>query len=191
MNKYEGRGFKCEGCRGSFYQLTENFRPTPPMRGDYVELLPKYGVNGHNWYDFPHTEFTIGDNVACVQCGHPIKIDYVVKELERTEKEQERIEHEMQKSNDSGSSGLEVSQGAVEETLPGGSLAGGGDDASGAAVCPRDSDNDGLYHAPDLEDPLLATVLRMTSEGATQTHIAETCGISVYRVRKFQDGNLG
>ena len=75
----KGFTFKCEGCGGTFYELTEKFRPTPPMRGDYVALLPAYGPEGNNWYDFPHTEFTVGDGVMCVQCGEPIRMSYVAR----------------------------------------------------------------------------------------------------------------
>ena len=68
------------------------------MRGDYVELLPQYGPLGYNWYDFPHTEWTIGDNVACVQCGEPIRTGYVLKiaeeHLERLRQEERGEEDE-------------------------------------------------------------------------------------------------
>ena len=58
---YKGITFKCQRCRGVFYELTEKFSNVPPMRGDYVKLIDKYGKNGYNWYDFPHTEWTIGN----------------------------------------------------------------------------------------------------------------------------------
>ena len=62
------------------------------MRGDYVELLPQYGPLGFNWYDFPHTEWTIGDNVACVQCGEPIRTGYVYDLFVRSEEASSQVE---------------------------------------------------------------------------------------------------
>lgn len=180
MNRYEGISFKCSCCSGEFYCLTEKFTPVPPMRGDYVALLPQYGPSGYNWYDFPHTEWTIGDNVACVQCGEPIRMEYVTSFVE------EKIERLRQRAEES-----EIVQGhneIQEETAPvvdverAGTVAHTGID-SGVV-------DNGLYDEVDIEDGLLASVLKMTAAGETQVTIAETCGISVYRVRKLQNGDL-
>lgn len=162
--------------------------PTPPMRGDYVELLPQYGPNGYNWYDFPHNEWTIGDNVACVQCGEPIRMDYVIQKVGQ---ELERLRVQTVTNADiQGSEGVQ-DQGAPDAaSVQADAGASGGDDG----VVLRGDDGSGgdvgLYDEVDMEDGLLASVLRMTAEGQTQAFIAETCGISVYRVRKLQNGDL-
>ena len=188
---YAGLSFKCEGCGGEFYRLTEKFVPTPPMRGDYVELLPRYGVCGYNWYDFPHTEWTVGDNVACVQCGEPIRTCHVISEaVKRLEGLREETGG---KQNISGSSPAAQAGAENENVLQGDAVDGdgaGGTDAGGISPGQHVSEDLGLYDEVDLEDGLLATVLRMTAEGQTQAAIAETCGISVYRVRKLQNGEL-
>ena len=177
MSKFAGFSFPCQHCRGRFYALTEEFRPEPPMRGDYVALLPQYGPSGHNWYDFPHTPWTIGDNVACVQCGEPIRIEYVHELFKKFE-----AEKALQHGNEGG-----VCLGSEGEALEPGGQAVSRVDAGSSASSVADS---GLYGEVDIEDGLLQTVLRMTASGETQAMIAETCGISVYRVRKLQNGEL-
>lgn len=183
-NDYDGIKFKCQRCRGIFYELTEKFCPVPPMRGDYVRLIDKYGKNGYNWYDFPHTEWTIGDNVACVQCGEPIRIDYVLKETRGAvlasigRNEAEKFEA--------------LQDTAVEEDAfpdSGGGYAGCNPDMD--AVSHSDGgDLAGIYGLVDVDDKVGAEVLRLTSGGLTQVEIAEACGISVYRVRKYQTGAI-
>ena len=184
-NDYDGIKFKCQRCRGVFYELTEKFCPVPPMRGDYVRLIDKYGKNGYNWYDFPHTEWTIGDNVACVQCGEPIRMDYVTKEtrgavlanIGRNEAEK-----------------FDALQGGVEEEGGAPSDIGGGYIVRGPdmdTVNSSDiSDLSGIYGTVDVDDKVGTEVLRLTSGGLTQAEIAEACGISVYRVRKYQTGAI-
>lgn len=195
MNKYEGISFKCQGCRGEFYSLTDKFQPTPPMRGDYVELLPLYGVNGYNWYDFQKTEFTVGDNVCCVQCGEPLRVDYITQvaeaEIDRRDRERSR-EREAQESGDVGAT-PEINPGCCEKRAGRDAGAGqaGEESAPGSGgVLGDGADDRGIYASVEIEDNLSAEVLRMTAAGSTQVQIAETCGISVYRVRKFQDGEL-
>ena len=184
-NDYDRIKFKCQRCRGIFYELTEKFRPVPPMRGDYVRLVDKYGKNGYNWYDFPHTEWTIGDNVACVQCGEPIRVDHVLKETrgavlasigrneaEKFEALQDTPDEKEDVSSDSG--GGYVGSNHDMDTV---SSSDGGDLA-------------GIYGLVDVDDKVGAEVLRLTSGGLTQVEIAEACGISVYRVRKYQTGAI-
>lgn len=165
---YAGATFKCQQCRGEYYSLTQAFAPVPPMRGNYVELLPKYGKHGYNWYDFPHNEWTIGDNVACVNCGYPIKMDYVLKNMVIVNEEKDRYD---------AASGV----GEIRENCA---------DSCSRGNDPHICDNNGLYDTVELGDTLLDDVLRMTTSGKTQAEIAETCGISVYRVRKLQNGEL-
>lgn len=172
--------------------------PTPPMRGDYVELLPQYGPQGHNWCDFPHNEWTIGDNVACVQCGEPIRMDYVLhKAAQKQQEEQERIEGlctETGRVEDVHGDPVVQAQGTPDGAHVQDSAVDTGDDVRAVVhddVVPvADNVDVGLYDEVDLEDGLLTTVLKMTAEGQTQMAIAETCGISVYRVRKLQNGEL-
>lgn len=191
MSKFSGFSFTCQGCQGKFYQLTEKFVPTPPMRGDYVELLPQYGPNGYNWYDFPHTEWTIGDNVACVQCGEPIRMEHVVQ---KAVEELERIRTQTSSESDiSGHQNIQATQTQDGTVLQGDVRSCIGVDGSipvDGAPADVDRGDAGLYDEVALEDGLLASVLRMTAEGETQAVIAEACGISVYRVRKLQNGEL-
>lgn len=177
MSKFAGFSFKCQGCGGVFYRLTEKFRPEPPMRGDYVELLPQYGSLGFNWYDFPHTEWTIGDNVACVQCGEPIRTGHVHDLFVRSEEiaANGQAQEEVVVESEAGTG---QAQEEVDASAP--------DAESGADSCADAC----LYDDVEIEDGLLATVLRMTAAGETQVAIAECCGISVYRVRKLQNGDL-
>ena len=176
MSKFAGFSFKCQGCGGVFYRLTEKFRPEPPMRGDYVELLPQYGPLGFNWYDFPHTEWTIGDNVACVQCGEPIRTGYVYDLFVRSEEASSQVE-----KNEEAVVEIEAGDGQAQAEV---------DSSAPDAVSDTGIDADaGLYDDVEIEDGLLATVLRMTAAGETQVAIAECCGISVYRVRKLQNGS--
>jgi hypothetical protein len=191
MSKFTGIPFTCQCCQGKFYRLTERFEPTPPMRGDYVELLPQYGPSGYNWYDFPHTEWTIGDNVACVQCGEPIRMEHV---LQKAVEELERLRTQASsESNISGHQDVQGTQAQDGVVLQGDVLSGGsnaGVVVGGSVVSDVNRGDAGMYDEVDLEDGLLASVLRMTAEGETQAVIAETCGISVYRVRKLQNGDL-
>ena len=154
--------------------MTEEFRPEPPMRGDYVALLPQYGPQGHNWYDFPHTSWTIGDNVACVQCGEPIRVEYVYALFKAFEADGAADNQDFAVQEVGGET-----QAAVV----------GGEGRADSDVCAESVDS-GIYDEVDIEDGLLQTVLRMTASGETQVAIAETCGISVYRVRKLQNGEL-
>lgn len=152
-NKFEGKTFACAGCGGTFYELTDKFSEVPPMRGDYIKLIKKYGPEGHNWYDFPHTEFTVGDNVACVQCGEPVRTSHIMRQI-----------------------GARVFiEGVNWQTLE---------------EKAQDGDGSGMYDSPDVQDRLQARVLEMTAKGYTQSVIAETCEISIYRVRKLQSGDL-
>ena len=48
----------------------------------------------------------------------------------------------------------------------------------------------GIYGLVDVDDKVGTEVLRLTSGGLTQAEIAEACGISVYRVRKYQTGAI-
>lgn len=151
------------------------------MRGDYVELLPQYGPLGFNWYDFPHTEWTIGDNVACVQCGEPIRTGHVHDAFRQAEANQEAAEQ--------GAGSEATNEGEAAETA--GSKDENVEISAPDAVSDTGIDADaGLYDDVEIEDGLLATVLRMTAAGETQVAIAECCGISVYRVRKLQNGEL-
>jgi hypothetical protein len=176
MSKFTGFSFPCQRCRGKFYELTDKFVPTPPMRGDYVALLPKYGPGGYNWYDFPHTQWTIGDNVACVQCGEPIRIEYVYEFFKvQIQQVHEHGNEVGQKSSQKGQTAESVGEGAT---------------VYGDAVSSDTVADGGLYDAIDVEDSLLQTVLRMTTSGETQAAIAEACGVSIYRVRKIQNGEI-
>lgn len=161
------------------------------MRGDYVELLPQYGPLGFNWYDFPHTEWTIGDNVACVQCGEPIRTGYVLKiaeeHLERLRQEERREEdiHGNQGKKETGEGSEVLLQGDADNCGDAGSSVSSSVADNGAC-----GDDNGLYDNVEIEDSLLSNVLKMTAAGETQVAIAECCGISVYRVRKLQNGEL-
>lgn len=82
---FDGFVFPCERCGRKFYELTSKFEAEPPMKGHYVRLRKRYGPSGYNWHDFPKQEWVIGDNVACVGCGHPIKVQYILSCLKKKE----------------------------------------------------------------------------------------------------------
>ena len=82
---FNGFVFPCERCGRKFYELTSKFEAEPPMKGHYVRLRKRYGPSGYNWHDFPKQEWVIGDNVACVGCGHPIKVQYILSCLKKKE----------------------------------------------------------------------------------------------------------
>ena len=156
---FDGIPVKCRGCGGRYHELTAKFVPATAVRGSYLRLLKAYGPSGRGWYDFPHQDWVVGDNVACPQCGTPYRARWLIRCI------------------------IGFLRPAVVE--------GGGDGASmpleevavGDIVAPLTSQIMG-----EDEPGLAAKVLQLTWDGKTQAQIAETCGISVYMVRRFQKG---
>lgn len=175
---------KCRGCGGKFHELTENFRPVPPMRGDYLRMLKKHRNNG--WYAFPERDWVIGDNVQCPQCGTPYSVASILRQLEALGADEQLSKRE---PVEPAAAVPPVAGTPVEDDAePAREASGGGDEAGGL----DDADDSGIYDTPlggdGRVDSLSTRVMQMTRDGHTQTGIAETCQISVYMVRQIQNG---
>lgn len=182
---FEGIPVKCAGCGGWFHELTAKYDPTGPLRGSHLRLTSRYREYG--WYDFPHEDWVVGDNVMCPQCMMPYRAGVVVAQVLIWAEKQEASAHECRQAAgeemDAGTEASEeVGNDAPPETLgdlavPG--VVGVGSDDGGL---PASGDNsDGVTDVADL-------VRKMSWDGATQAEIAKTCGISVYMVREIQNG---
>ena len=167
---------RCRGCGGRFHKLTDKFRSVPPMRGSYLKLLPRW----QGWYAFPERDWVVGDNVQCPQCGTPYTVASILKQLEV---------HNAQTVPDAegGPADTEAdSQGVAQPDAL--------EDVQAEEVDPRiddsadDDDDAGIYADLDGCGDVVATVMRMTREGESQARIAETCQMSIYAVRKIQNG---
>ena len=182
---YEGVPVKCSGCGGWFHELTAKYDPTGPLRGSHLRLTSRYREYG--WYDFPHEDWVVGDNVMCPQCMMPYRAGVVVAQVLIWAEKQEMSAHECKqaasKEVDAGTEAPETfgpdspPEAVGDLAVPG--VVGVGSDDCGL---PAASDNgDGVAGVVDL-------VRKMSWDGATQAEIAKTCGISVYMVREIQNG---
>ena len=68
---FEGIPVKCAGCGGWFHELTAKYNPDGPLRGSYLRLTSRY--RSYGWYDFPHEDWVVGDNIMCPQCMMPYR----------------------------------------------------------------------------------------------------------------------
>lgn len=186
---YEGVPVKCERCGGWFHELTARYDPSGPLRGSYLRLMTRYREYG--WYDFPHEDWVVGDNIMCPQCMMPYRSEAVVAQvLSWVEKQEARVNECKQ------TTGQEMDEGAEEETdedisSPPESIG----DLAVPGVVGIGSDDGGLPAAADCaaagvdgELGVADRVRQMSWDGATQADIAKTCGISVYMVREIQNG---
>ena len=204
-----GMPVRCSGCGGKFHRLSMGFRDEPPMRGSYLQMIPRYRNWG--WYAFPEKDWVVGDNVQCPQCGTPYGFVSVMRQVRVFV--DLALGREGVKSADSCQAGSGVAEG-------GDGAEGGAQDALGRAEFaevqhvegseddgwrPVDTsgidavddpdpasspvEHDSIY-APASNDPrsIQMTVMRMTAEGCTQASIAKTCNMSVYMVRQIQNG---
>ena len=182
---FEGILVKCGSCGGCFHSLTRHFEPVPPMKGHYLRMLPRYRGNG--WYAFPERDWVVGDNVQCPQCGMPYKMESILRQVRR----------HVDSLSAGQDSGLEVQAQGEAPTQADAAGAVAAQSVSGPAAVPAatpaggddpDPDDLGIYDHSLAGDDILSKVMRMTSEGYSQTRIAETCQISVYMVRQIQNG---
>ena len=165
---FEGFRVKCGNCGGWFHELTALYRNDGTLRGSYLRLLATYRSAG--WYDFPHTDDTVGENIQCPQCMSPYRTEEVRRQAEVLI---ERVRK--------GVVGSDCAEKEEVFDAP---------EAVGDLVAPVPASiggNNGLSAAP-LPGNTEELVRQMTWDGKTQTEIAETCQISVYRVRQIQNG---
>lgn len=180
-----GMPVKCSGCGGKFHELTDRFRSEPPMRGTYLRMIARYRSWG--WYAFPESDWVLGDNVQCPQCGTPYSTESVMRQIRaQVDEALGRVSEPVLLS----SLPVDPPEIPVEIQMP-----------EQATLFPELSDldkefeecaapgNDSIY-TPAGEDPhnIGMTVMRMTADGCTQTDIAKTCNLSVYMVRQIQNG---
>lgn len=169
---HAGTEIRCRGCGGRFHRLTDKFRPVPPMRGSYLKLLPKWREGG--WYAFPEHEWVVGDNVQCPQCGTPYTVASIMKQFGVAD---ERVEPAPEQAVEpEEAAGVEVAGQEEDENH----------DFEQAGLC--GDDDTGIYADLDGRGDVVATVMSMTRKGESQSRIAETCQISIYAVRKIQNG---
>ena len=183
---FEGIPVKCAGCGGWFHELTAKYDPSGPLRGSYLRLTSRYREYG--WYDFPHEDWVVGDNVMCPQCMMPYRTGVVVAQVLIWAEKQEMSAHECRQA-----AGQEVDAGAEASEAHGNDAP---PEALGDLAVPGvvgvGSDDAGLPAASGGGDTGIAAVAdlvrKMSWDGATQAEIAKTCGISVYMVREIQNG---
>lgn len=182
---FEGIPVKCAGCGGWFHELTARYDPSGPLRGSYLRLISRYREYG--WYDFPHEDWVVGDNVMCPQCMMPYRPGVVVAQVLIWAEKQEMSAHECKQA-----AGKEVVEGAeTPETLGQDSPPEAVGDLAVPGVVGIGSDDGGLPASGDGDagvEGVADLVRKMSWDGATQSEIAKTCGISVYMVREIQNG---
>lgn len=175
-----GMPVKCGGCGGKFHELTDRFRSEPPMRGTYLRMIARYRSWG--WYAFPESDWVVGDNVQCPQCGTPYSTSSVMQQIRATVNAFLGIEE-----SPVVPVLLPVEEPEVEEPKEPAMF----QDLSDLDREPESESaaTDSIY-TPAGEDPtnIKMTVMRMTADGCTQASIAQTCNLSVYMVRQIQNG---
>lgn len=160
----EGVPVKCGSCGGWFHLLTARYSAERTvLRGCDLELVRSYRECG--WYDFPHDEGTVGDNVQCPQCMMPYRVGDVLAQAESWT--QTTLENRL-KEERTEPPGPPEKMGDMPMPVVGG----------------EDRGLEAIGGVPDVAE----TVRKMTWDGHTQADIAKTCGISVYMVREIQNG---
>jgi len=182
---FEGIPVKCAGCGGWFHELTARYDPSGPLRGSYLRLTSRYREYG--WYDFPHEDWVVGDNVMCPQCMMPYRTGVVMAQVLIWAEKQEMSAHECRQA-----AGKEVVEGAeTPEALGNDAPPEAVGDLAVPGVVGVGSDDGGLPASGDGDtgvEGVADLVRKMSWDGATQSEIAKTCGISVYMVREIQNG---
>ena len=187
----EGVVITCSYCKLRCHKTTAEYQPGI-LKGNYLELLYEYGKDGMNWYDFPHTEHCVGENVCCPRCGNGYRHEDVFAEV------QEIIAY---RKLHFASEGENETQESYEKEAPAAELSvrefytenihalNGEDDCTDACTYSADTAHHD-HGAIDAAAPLLSDIERkiydMTCEGTTQQKIAETCGMTLYSVRQIQ-----
>lgn len=129
----------------------------------------------------------VGDNVMCPQCMMPYRPGVVMAQVLIWAEKQEMSAHECKQAADK-----EVDARAeASETLGQDSPPEAVGDLAVPGVVGVGSDDGGLPASGDNGDgggDVADLVRKMSWDGATQSEIAKTCGISVYMVREIQNG---
>ena len=175
---FVGIPVKCSGCGGWFHELTERYSPEDALRGSHLRLNSTY--KGYGWYDFPHEDWVVGENVMCPQCMRPYRGLEVAAQVRLwLEKAQEARSGLKNTEDEESSDGNSAPPETIGDLAVPGVVGVGADDAD----LPSSSD-DGDGGVVSVTE----TVRKMSWNGSTQAEIAETCGISVYMVREIQNG---
>lgn len=164
---FTGISVRCQGCGGTYHELTEKFVPGKAVRGSYLRLLERYGPRGQGWYDFPHQDWVVGDNVACPQCGTPYKARRLLRVA---------VDYYKRLMTPPAAAGMPECE---DELLTQGLLL----ECSGDLMSPASA-----TALPEEDLSIHGRVLKLTWEGRTQAEIAETCDLSIYMVRRIQKG---
>ena len=189
---FSGIPVKCSGCGGWFHELTERYSPEDTLRGSHLRLNSTY--KGYGWYDFPHEDWVVGENVMCPQCMRPYRGPEVAAQVTLWLEKAQEVQNGLKNAENEAESGEEKGGAAEDEESSDGNSAPPetigdlavpgvvGVGADGADLPSSGNNGDGgAVSIPEL-------VRNMSWDGSTQAEIAETCGISVYMVREIQNG---
>lgn len=178
----EGVPVKCSCCGGWFHQLTARYHVEEEvLRGSGLELVRQYREYG--WYDFPHEDWVVGENVQCPQCMMPYSPGEIFSQVEKWLAQALEVKNGL-KAEEKGAEEEEAVGETPQPDAPPESI---GDLAVPGVVGGESpaADDGGL---PGGATGLAETVRKMSWDGHTQAEIAKTCGISVYMVREIQNG---
>ena len=59
----------CTGCGITCHRTNEKFKKDQVAKGEMFDLLDPWKENG--WSDFTKDDYTIGENIRCIECGTP------------------------------------------------------------------------------------------------------------------------
>jgi hypothetical protein len=182
MDGFDGVPVKCQGCGGWFHELTARYSMEGSLKGSDFRLLVNYRSSG--WYDFPHEDWVVGDNVQCPQCMRPYGTGDVRKQAENWLEKLRGDARDAEGEQSAGVAGAEA-EGPEDSGLVDGPPEVVGEIGAPVSAC---FGGDSGLNSPPAPGNIEERVRQMTWSGQTQTEIAETCQISVYRVRQIQNG---
>lgn len=195
---YEGVPVKCAGCGGWFHELTAAYSPHGLLHGGCLRLVQPY--RDYGWYDFPHDESTVGDNLLCPQCMYPYRHESVARQAEAwLEKLRGNNGGIQAMAGETGDGRTEIEGNDDESSLEKEEQATGEDEVIDegppekiggleAPVSGCSCDDRGVVADSSCSSGVVERVRKLVWEGKTQAQIAEICQISVYRVRQIQNG---
>lgn len=192
---FDGVPVRCRRCKQYYHELTGSFEKGGPVRGCDLRLNAKYGPGGLNWYDFPHTEWTVGANVVCPRCGGVYTKEWLIREVVRFIQylRHRSIEYAWTKAmaNALGSNFVdwEIMRLRDEDGwVMNEDVASAFEDEIYSIVnfnTPgRDSDN-GIGGVELDEEEIKAKVVRLYLDGVSQLQISKDLGISYYTVLRL------
>lgn len=206
----DGIVITCTYCKLRCHKTTPNYKPGI-MNGTYLDLIREYGKDGMNWYDFPHNEHCIGDNVMCPRCGNGYdhvavfqevqevvayrKLNFIgVTDVEKQDEEDQKAQaanegksvciRSFYGESESGVGNTEIQEDYIDNNSTFHDFRGPCDD-SNAAIEDACDFNVALSVEPVLSDGE-RKIYDMTCEGRTQQQIAEACNMTLYAVRQIQ-----